>query len=364
MPAVQHIKAMQLIWHCWITPILFLSAVISFGGTYASLAVADITPPAVSPPRETLRVRRPIPLEANLQAIVHLQDFAVDPPQTFGSGRLPLVPFGDTGVHVLRGTFGNQPQWFLLDTGASTSLLSDAITQTLPGSGQVISPQQLGFAVAGEDCPDMSATLHQVPDLQLETVRITNLWGLQFQHVQIPQGISAVLGMDVLRQFDVHIQPGQKSLRLLPPTILPANVVAEAIPLKERLGVMLTKVQLNGQGPFTMLLDTGAGSTFISEGVAQQLRLQSDTLEPIHIQGFCGLETAMRSRLTSLKLQQHEQTNLETIILSSPILEMLNVDGILGQNFLNGYRQYWRFTPANLPTGKVEGSLLLYPESP
>ncbi|MEO0377092.1 MAG: hypothetical protein AAF329_21250, partial [Cyanobacteria bacterium P01_A01_bin.17] len=56
----------------------------------------------------------------------------------------------------------------------------------------------------------------------------------------------------------------------------------------------------------------------------------------------------------------HQQTNLDTIILSSSsILSVLGVDGILGQNFLNQYQQYWRFTQD--PEGQFDGSLLLFP---
>ncbi len=353
-----HHQTMQRLWRS-----IGLSLLLGSG-----LSLHPISPSSAAPVQaHGNRVFRLAPAQDNLQnhlqAIVHLQDLAVPPPQTTGSDRFPLVPLGRTGVHVLRGTFANQPQWFLVDTGASTSLLSDAITQDLSSSGEVISQDQLGFAVAGEHCLDMSATLHQVPQLHLQAVSITNLWGLQFQHVQIPQGVSAVLGMDVLRQFDLHIHTGQQTLRLLPPTALPPNVKAQAVPLHERMGVMLATVQLNGQGPLTMLLDTGAGSTFISEAVAQQLQLQPETMESIQIQGFCGLETAARSQLSSIQLQDHQQTDLDVIVLSSPILEMLDVDGILGQNFLQHYRQYWRFTPTQLPSGAADGSLLLYPES-
>jgi hypothetical protein len=73
------------------------------------------------------------------------------------------------------------------------------------------------------------------------------------------------------------------------------------------------------------------------------------------------LEPAERSRLTSVKLGQQEQTGVEAIILSSPILKLLGVDGILGQNFLSHYQQHWRFTPFAKNGAKADGSLLLSP---
>ena len=121
---------------------------------------------------------------------------------------------------------------------------------------------------------------------------------------------------------------------------------------------MLAQVEVNGQGPFTFLLDTGADSTFISPTVARQANLEA--ARPQQIRGFCGLEDAQTARLTSIKLQAHQQANLDAIILpSSSILSVLGVDGILGQNFLNQYQQYWRFTKDT--SGQFDGSLLLFP---
>ncbi len=62
--------------------------------------------------------------------------------------------------------------------------------------------------------------------------------------------------------------------------------------------------------------------------------------------------------LAKVKMGNYELTNLETVILSSPVLKLLEVDGILGQNFFNNYQQHWRFDQKNeeFPSG---GSLLL-----
>lgn len=291
-----------------------------------------------------------------VSAIVQLRGLQVPTPQTRGWARIPISALPGTSVYTLSAQLRGLSTRWLVDTGASTSMVATAVVDALGLTGQPIPNRRLAFAVAGNDCLHMNATLHQLPTLELQKVQVAGLHGLQFANTIIPAGLSGVLGMDVLGQFDIYLHPGKSTLSLLPPTPLPVAAIATAIPLEKRLGVMVTQLHINGQGPFRVLLDTAADSTFISEPVATQLQLDAATLSPIQIRGFCGLENAMRSQLDSVTLHQHQRRNLDVIILSSPILKVLEVDGILGQNFLRHYQQYWRFNP-----GSKGGSLLLVP---
>ena len=63
--------------------------------------------------------------------------------------------------------------------------------------------------------------------------------------------------------------------------------------------------------------------------------------------------------LAKVKMGNYELTNLAIVILSSPVLKLLEVDGILGQNFFNNYQQHWRFNQKNPENFPAEGSLLL-----
>jgi predicted aspartyl protease len=107
------------------------------------------------------------------------------------------------------------------------------------------------------------------------------------------------------------------------------------------------------------LLDTGADSVFISQAVAKQLKLEAVPRQALQVSGFCGLEAAERINLSRVELGRHHQTNLEGIILSSPMLSQMEVDGILGQEFFNHYQQHWRFSRVDSP--QAAGSLLLTP---
>jgi predicted aspartyl protease len=302
-------------------------------------------------------IARPNP-NAVTHAVVQLQGLDVPVPKVKGTATVPLKVLDKSQVYSTTVMVGKLPRQFLIDTGASTTLLSAELVTTLKlPPGRVVPSDRLASAVAGKECASMKATLHELPLLTFQGLEIQGVNGLRFETAAVPDGLSGVMGMDVLHLFDLNVKPKAKTLEFAAPSILPASDAAKAIPLQKKLGVFLAKLTLNGQGPFTMLLDTGADSTFISGAIAQRLKLSNR--KPAQILGFCGLEPAETSQLASVKLQQYEQKKMETIIVSSPILKLLGVDGILGQNFLSNYQQQWRFTPSTINGAKADGSLLL-----
>ncbi|NJK37318.1 MAG: clan AA aspartic protease [Oscillatoriales cyanobacterium RM2_1_1] len=285
---------------------------------------------------------------APLGAIVQLQGLDLSPPQTRGEAWVDLGILPGSQVFVLNLQVGSASGEFLLDTGASTTLVSPALVQELKLSGKPVPGDRLTSAVAGEDCPDMGAVVHQLPTLSLDQLQIEALSALEFSSTLIPEGLAGVLGMDALRYFDLSLNPQTQELEILSPRPLSAIALDQGVSLQSRLGVLLAQVKINGQGPFTFLLDTGADTIFISPQLADQLQLDPETLRPIQVQGFCGLEQAQQSTLNQVelysKVDTYQQTNLEVVILSSPsVLDLLKIDGILGQSFLNAYEQYWHF---------------------
>ncbi|WP_404786597.1 retroviral-like aspartic protease family protein [Altericista sp. CCNU0014] len=294
------------------------------------------------------------------RAIVQLQGLEVPAPRVKGTATVPIKMLEKTQVYTAAVTVGKLSRPFLVDTGASTTLLSAGLVNELKLPGRAVPSDRLASAVAGNECSTMKATLHELPPLTLQSLEIRGVTGLRFEKAAVPDGLAGAMGMDVLRQFDLKFNPKAKMLAFLPTSVLPTASSAAAIPLQKKLGVFLAKLTLDGRGPFTVLLDTGADSTFISQEVAQQLSLRNR--QPIQVLGFCGLESAEKSQLASAKLLQYEQKNIEAIILSSPILKLLGVDGILGQNFLGQYQQHWRFVPSIINGVKADGSLLLSPQ--
>lgn len=296
----------------------------------------------------------------SLDAIVRLEGLNLPHPKTIGEATIPLEKLAGSQVFTLQLAIGEKSGRFLLDTGASTTMIATPIVQDLGLKGEPIPNQGLDYAVAGDDCPNMNGILHHLPPLVINQVRVEELRGLEFSTTVIPEELSGVLGMDFLRNFDLKLNPQIGQLQLLNPSPLPTESISEAIPLESRLGVMLASVKINHQGPFTFLLDTGADVIFISKQLANQLQLDESNRQPIKVQGFCGLEDAEVSPLETVTIQDYQQNNLEAVILSSPVLDLLQIDGIIGQSFLNQYQQYWRFNPPT-QSQDFQGSLLLVP---
>ncbi len=295
----------------------------------------------------------------SIGAIVELEGLNLPRPKVTGEATIPLEFLDGGKAFTLKVTLGEKSGDFLLDTGASTSIIATEKIKELELIGEPVPPELLTYAVAGDECPEMKANLHPLPVLKIDNVKVENLTGLEFTTTVMPDGLSGVLGMDILSNFDVEINPQTQELRLLPPTEIPAKNINDIIPLKSKLGVMLAEVEINGNGPFIFMLDTGAESIFISQKLAGQLKISAAERQPIRVQGFCGIEMAEYASLAKVKMGNYELKNLETVILYSPVLKLLEVDGILGQNFLNNYQQYWRFNQNKPEKFPAEGSLLL-----
>lgn len=301
----------------------------------------------------------------SISAIVQLEGLNLPRPNATGKATIPLQLLAGGKVFTITATLGEKSGNFLLDTGASTTMISTETVKELGLTGKPVPQELLTYAVAGDECPEMKANLHPLPVLKIDNVKVEKLTGLEFTTTVIPEGLSGVFGMDILSNFDIEINPKTQELKLLPPTpIAAANIdIDDAIPLKAKLGVMLAEVEINGQGPFIFMLDTGAESIFISQKLASQLNITAAERQEIQVLGFCGIEMAEYASLATVKMGNSELTNLETVILSSPVLKLLEVDGILGQNFLNNYQQYWQFNQKNPEKFPTEGSLLLTPLS-
>ncbi|MFB2937414.1 retroviral-like aspartic protease family protein [Aerosakkonemataceae cyanobacterium BLCC-F154] len=296
-----------------------------------------------------------------LKAIVRLQNMELSPPKVSGEATLPMRLLEGGLVWTIDLELEGKSGRYLVDTGAATSMIASQLSRELNLKGTAIPGERLQFAVAGNDCLNMDATLHRLPSIKAETAQINDLMVLELSKAIIPDELTGVLGMDFFSQFDLIVNPQKQELKLLSPSQLPTTDKKNAIPLQGKLGVMLAEVEINGKGPFTFLIDTGAESIFISQQVADKLAVDPSKMQDISVQGFCGLEPAKALTLNQVKMQNYQLNNLEAVVLNTSVLKMLAVDGILGQNFLNQFVQHWRFEqPAN---GKfpARGSLVLTP---
>jgi predicted aspartyl protease len=255
-------------------------------------------------------------------------------------------------------TIAGKTNRFLLDTGASSSIISSQTAKQLQLPGNPIPGDMLKYMGVGNDCTKVQASLHKLPAINVNSASVSGLSGLGLSPSSIPGKTAGVLGLDFLSQFDMVVNPKQQQLKLLSPSKLSAS----AIPLQGKLGAMTVEVKVNGKGPFRFMLDTGADVMVLSQPLAKQLGINNIKAKKTDVQGFCGFDQAREVKLNQFSIQQYQASKLDAVILESDgLFNMLGVQGIIGQNFLNKYQQHWRFgerSPLGFPNS---GSLVLTP---
>ncbi len=292
-----------------------------------------------------------------LSALVAATGLQLPAAQGRGSASVPVRVLENSNLLALEVVLKGRPLNFLLDTGASNTLLGDAAREQLGLSGILVPQQLLSYLVVGDDCERLGAKILNLPPASVEGARVSGITGISLARSPVFEGTGAdgVLGLDFLRSFDVTLDPAARKLQLSPRSSLDPT----AIELEGRLGVMTTMVEINGSGPYRFLLDTGASRSVITSEVAREAATGHGT--PIEVQGFCGPERGRQVRLNRLSIDGIAATDLEAVILDSEVLELLGIDGIVGQNYLGRFEQIWRFGPPNALGFPDRGSLKLAP---
>ncbi|OLP19015.1 hypothetical protein BST81_07260 [Leptolyngbya sp. 'hensonii'] len=290
-----------------------------------------------------------------MAALVKVSGIKIPKPVSRGQAQVALSRLPGSQVFTIRVQTANQGRPFLLDTGASTSLIEKDLAKQLRLRGTPIPDRLMTYMVVGEKCTNLNAAVYPLPELAVETASVKGLSGLGLPKRAIPGQLSGVLGMDFLSNYDVLLDPHIPQLTLLPPSA----PTQQGIPLVGKLGVMTVQTRLNNQGPYTLALDTGADQVVLSERVAKRLGLNLKTAKPITVTGFCGSARGKQVQLDQVAIQSHQVKQLAAIVLDAGPLDLLGVDGIIGQNFLNRYRQHWRFGKRDQLGTPAGGSLEL-----
>jgi Aspartyl protease len=132
------------------------------------------------------------------------------------------------------------------------------------------------------------------------------------------------------------------------------NVVATA-PMEIGRDLPQVRVMVNGQGPFTFGIDTGAGTeAVVMAALVQQLKLPVTGEDTLDDPTGVGSQKVPVVTIRSLNIAGVEFTNLKASQFAGPMLP--NVDGILGFLLFRDYlftldypRQQFTLTQGNLP---------------
>jgi clan AA aspartic protease (TIGR02281 family) len=296
-------------------------------------------------------------IETRLTRIVFLVGGLPPAPTVSGQGEVKITPVAATTVYAVPVQVKGKSYTFLLDTGASSSIIDQRLAQTMGLRGTPIPSKLLSYSVVGDNCDQIRAAVLTLPEMQVDRAKVTGLSGMSINRV--PGELAGVLGLDFLSNYNVYIHPQKKKLALLPRSSPPQD--DKLLPMVGKLGVMTINTKVNGREAAPFLLDTGAGAMVIADSEAKALGVDVTDAPTIDVLGFCGTEKAKLVKLKSVQIGEHQLTNLEAVVIRGDILELLGVKGIVGQNYLNRYEQYWYFGDRNALGYPKDGFLSLTP---
>ena len=363
MPSCGPISAMAVAALAPMAP-LGLLAVNLLAASLATSLEATATRPALA---------RPVALGA----LIQLAGRPLSGGTVQGEARLPLerAAGGDTPVlefQVLGAASGNGPLRLLLDTGASSTMVTPALAQRLGLASAALPPAAFQLAGGGQGCAALAPRRTRLPDLRLGAsgvaaggvgqpdgvsrgLLLRGAEALVLPVAALPAGVDGVLGAPTLRLLPFRIDPVAGQVVLGPGALQPPPPRA-ALRLALRWHRHVPLLQLaSAAGPVAALADTGAEGLFLQPALAARLQ-PLDRGKPLRLVGFCGEQPVLRQRFLGLALPGlapppgQPNQGLEGIVTANPIFAQLGVGAIVGQELLRYQRQLWRLdrTPPQL----------------
>jgi predicted aspartyl protease len=108
---------------------------------------------------------------------------------------------------------------------------------------------------------------------------------------------------------------------------------------------VLAPVTINGQGPFSFIVDTGANTSCVSQGLAKKLNLPRG--RPLNVNTIVGRRSRPSVLIDRLDVGARARRRVE-----APILPLVEVDGVLGVDWLKGQRLVLGFADKTLEITK------------
>lgn len=161
---------------------------------------------------------------------------------------------------------GGEPVDFLIDTGASESMVDRRIAAEhfLDKQGQV----EISGASGTVTTNTSVIKKLELGNLQLEDVHALIL-DLSPQSRQIGRPIGGIIGANVLSQFVVTLDFSRQSVTFTDPAAYQVPAGSTCVPFTQKPG-LLVRASLNGRDEETFLLDTGAAFNHLPAAVARK----------------------------------------------------------------------------------------------
>lgn len=95
---------------------------------------------------------------------------------------------------------------------------------------------------------------------------------------------------------------------------------------------VLVQARINGLGPFTLILDTGAEATIISPSVLSMLGLSSENAPPVTLKSVTGMGYASRVWVDFIEVGE---TRVGPLLIAVYEADLKRAVGLLGRDFLS-----------------------------
>jgi predicted aspartyl protease len=104
----------------------------------------------------------------------------------------------------------------------------------------------------------------------------------------------------------------------------------------DNTSLVVVPVRINGHGPYRFLLDTGASNTILSRSIAEGLGIPKVRSYTIISAG--GNVSGTVGKLSTLTVGPARLEDVEIAVANVPLLKTMNVDGILGSDYLRRFK--------------------------
>jgi predicted aspartyl protease len=235
-----------------------------------------------------------------------------------------VVPFEDHPIIYVQGKINGKIVAMGFDTGAPNTVMSAATAQALGVRG----------GVADISLGDIQVNGHRVSIENLGVFRdIQQIYGVK---------IAAILGYPFLSQFVITFDYQKKQLTLVPANNAPPLVAEPGsfiapFTLNPRHHWPFLEIKINGKGPFTFFLDSGAQETMVKPAIAQQVGIVSQRQQNTNY-GLVGYGKA-----DSISVGDAEAKNVAVAICVHPNARQFDkvgqrCDGFLGRSFFAKFK--------------------------
>jgi hypothetical protein len=95
---------------------------------------------------------------------------------------------------------------------------------------------------------------------------------------------------------------------------------------------ILVNTRINGMGPISLILDTGAERTLISPSVLSRLGLTPENAPPVILKGVTGMGQADRAWIATIEVGQ---SRVGPLLVAVYAADLKGAEGLLGWDFLS-----------------------------